>query len=174
MQKCPVPRVPPNCKWDNPVATRGCRERHAAPTAPHTSSGERASRKRKSPKLGGTQAAKQLGAHGSETSPNRTHNNTQGNHEVRALQQPPNAAHAERAISKPHPLPPPSTRCPHTPQGPELRHGAGNRAVTSQPRTGQSTLYGDVKSSYGGRPMGQEGVRDRGTQERQQTGGGAT
>ena len=32
--------------------------------------------------------------HGSETSPNRTHNNTQGNHEVRALQQPPNAAHA--------------------------------------------------------------------------------
>ena len=40
--------------------------------------------------------------HGSETSPNRTHNKTQGNHEVRALQQPPNAAHAERAISK-HP-----------------------------------------------------------------------
>ena len=38
--------------------------------------------------------------HGSETSPNRTHNHTQGNHEVRALQQPPNAAHAERAISK--------------------------------------------------------------------------
>ena len=30
------------------------------------------------------------------------------------------------------------------------RHGAGNRAVTSQPRTGQSTSYGDVKSSYGG------------------------
>ena len=44
--------------------------------------------------------------HGSETSPNRTHNNTQGNHEVRALQQLPNAAHAERAISKhPPPLP---------------------------------------------------------------------
>ena len=31
--------------------------------------------------------------HGSETSPNRT------NHEVRALQQPPNAAHAEPAMS---------------------------------------------------------------------------
>ena len=30
------------------------------------------------------------------------------------------------------------------------RHGGGNRAVTSQPRTGQSTSYGDVKSSYGG------------------------
>ena len=43
--------------------------------------------------------------HGSETSSNRTHNNTQGNHEVRALQQPPNAAHAKRAISKPPPLP---------------------------------------------------------------------
>ena len=28
------------------------------------------------------------------------------------------------------------------------RHGGGNRAVTSQPRTGQSTLYGDVKPSY--------------------------
>ena len=46
--------------------------------------------------------------HGSETSPNMTHNNTQGKHDVRALQQPPNAAHAERAISE-HP-PPPSTR----------------------------------------------------------------
>ena len=42
--------------------------------------------------------------HGSETSPNRTHHKTQGNHEVRALQQPPNAAHAERAISKHPPL----------------------------------------------------------------------
>ena len=29
-------------------------------------------------------------------------------------------------------------------------HGGGNRAVNSQPRMGQSTLYGDVKSSYGG------------------------
>ena len=43
--------------------------------------------------------------------------------------------------------------------------GGGNRAVTSQPRTGQSTSYRDVKPSYGGR-VGQEGVRDRGTQER--------
>ena len=92
--------------------------------------------------------------HGSETSPNRTHNNTQ---EVRALQQPPNAVHAERAISK-HPPPPPSTKCPLTPQGRGLRparrggarHGGGNRAVTSQPRTGQSTSYRDVKSLYGG------------------------
>ena len=53
--------------------------------------------------------------------------------------------------------------------------GGGNRAVTSQPRMGQSTSYGDVKPLYvGGRRVRQEGLRDRGTQERQQTGGGAT
>ena len=90
-----------------------------------------------------------------ETSPNRTHNKTQGNHEVRALQQPPNAAHAERAISK-HPpslykVPTYSTRAGAAPRVPGgARHGGGNRAVNSQPRTGQSTSYGDVKSSYGG------------------------
>ena len=54
-------------------------------------------------------------------------------------------------------------------------HRGGNRAVTSQPHMGQSTSYGDVKSSYGGgRRVGQKGVRNRGTQERPQTGGGAT
>ena len=37
---------------------------------------------------------------------------------------------------------------PRAPGG--ARHGGGNRAVTSQPRTGQSMSYGDVKSSYGG------------------------
>ena len=37
---------------------------------------------------------------------------------------------------------------PRAPGGP--RHGVGNRALTSQLRTGQSTSYGDVKSSYGG------------------------
>ena len=100
--------------------------------------------------------------HGSETSPNRTHSNAQGDHEVRALQQPPNAAHAERAISK-HPapslyrVPTYSTRAGAAPRAPGgARHGGGNRAVTSQPRTGQSTSYGDVKSSYGG-----AGGRDR-------------
>ena len=61
------------------------------------------------------------------------------------------------------------------PSGGGARHGGGNRAVNSQPRTGQSTLYGDVKSSYGGgRRVGQEGVCDMGTQERHQTGGSAT
>ena len=95
--------------------------------------------------------------HGSETSPNRTHNNTQGNHEVRALQQPPNVAHAERAISKPPPppslykVPMYSTRAGATPRAPGgARHGGGMRAVTSQPRAGQSTSYGDGKPSYGG------------------------
>ena len=86
----------------------------------------------------------------------KTHSNAQGDHEVRALQQPPNAAHAERAISKQAPpslyeVPAYSTRAgaaPRTPGG--ARHGGGNRAVTSQPRTGQSTSYGDVKSAYRG------------------------
>ena len=47
--------------------------------------------------------------------------------------------------------------------------------MNSQPCTGQATSYGDVKSLYrGGRRVGHEGVRDMGTQERHQTGGGAT
>ena len=120
--------------------------------------------------------------HSSEMSPNRTHNNTQGDHEVRALQQPPNAAHAERAISKHlapslYKVPTYSTRAGAAPRAPGgARHGGGNMAVTSQPRTGQSTSYGDVKSSYGGRGRraGQEWVCERGTQECQQTAGGAT
>ena len=40
---------------------------------------------------------------------------------------------------------------PRTPGG--ARHGGGNRAVTSL-RAGQSTSYGDVKSSYGGQAGG--------------------
>ena len=140
------------------------------PPAPHTSSGERASRKRKSPKLGGERKQQSNWAHGrpthgSETSPNRTYKNTQGNHEVRALQQPPNAAHAERAIIK-HPPPPTSlykvptysTRAGATPRMPGgACQGGGNRAVTSQPRTGQSASYGDVKSLYGGGGGGRSG-----------------
>ena len=159
MQKCPVPLVPPNCKWDNLTATRGCKERHAAPRAPHTSNSERASRKRKSLKLGGTQATKQLAqsrpTHSSETSLNTTHNNTQGNHEVRALQQP----QMRRTPSEPSATPPPplykvptySTRAGAVPCAPGgARHRGGKRAVTSQLCTGQSTSYGDVKSSYRG------------------------
>ena len=75
---------------------------------------------------------------------------------MRALQQPPNAAHAERAISKQAPpslyeVPVYSTRAGAAPRAPGgARHGGGNSAVTSQLRTGQSTSYGDVKSSYGG------------------------
>ena len=68
----------------------------------------------------------------------------------------PNAAHAERAISK-HPppslykVPTYSTRAGTAPRAPGgARHGGGNKAVTSQPRTGQSMSYGDVKPSYGG------------------------
>ena len=93
----------------------------------------------------------------------RTHNKTQGNHEVRALHQPPNAVHAERAISKHAPpslykVPTYSTRAGAAPRASGgARHGGGNRAVTSQPRTGQSTSYGDVKSLYGGGQAGGTG-----------------
>ena len=111
---------------------------------------------------------------------NRTHNNTQGNHEVRALQQPPNAAHAERAISKPPPLPL---------QGAHVLHkgrSCAPHAARCPPRgwqqgRDQPTANGAVHIVRRceilvrrGRRVGQEGVRDRGTQERQQTGGGAT
>ena len=83
----------------------------------------------------------------------KTHSNAQGYHEVQAQQQPPNAAHAERAINKQAPpslyeVPANSTRAgaaPRTLRG--ARHGGGNRAMTSQPHMGQSTSYGDVKSS---------------------------
>ena len=51
--------------------------------------------------------------------------------------------------------------CARAPGG--ARHGGGNRAVTSQPRTGQPTSCGDVKSAYGGgRRVGQEWVRKKG------------
>ena len=65
-------------------------------------------------------------------------------------------AHAERATIK-HPspslykVPTYSTRAGAAPRAPGgARHRGGNRAMTSQPRTGQSTSYGDVKSLYGG------------------------
>ena len=67
--------------------------------------------------------------HGSETSPNRTHSNAQADHEVRAQQQPPNAAHAERAISKQAP-PPPSLH--------EVPTNSGN----CTPRAGRYPLRG--------------------------------
>ena len=109
---------------------------------------------------------------GSETSPNRTHNNTQGNHEVRVLQQPPNAAHVERAIS--NPPPPSSTRCPRTPQG--RCPPRGWQQGRDQP-TAHGTVHVVRRCEIlvrGGRRVGQEWVRERGTQERQQTGGRAT
>ena len=65
----------------------------------------------------------------------------------------------QRTPSEPSANPPPSlykvptysTRAGAVPRAPGgARHGGGNRAVNSQPGTGQSTLYGDVKSSYGG------------------------
>ena len=75
---------------------------------------------------------------------------------MRAQQQPPNVAHAERAISEQAPpslyeVPSYSTRAGVVPRAPGgARHGGGNRAVTSQPRMGQSTSYGDMNSAYRG------------------------
>ena len=75
---------------------------------------------------------------------------------MRAQQQPPNAVHAERTINEQAPpslyeVPAYSTRAGVAPRAPGgARHGGGNRAVASQPRTGQSTSYGDVNSAYRG------------------------
>ena len=56
-----------------------------------------------------------------------------------------------------------STRAGTAPRAPGgARHGGGNRAVTSQPRTGQSTSYGDVKPSYGGQAGGIGGGAQQG------------
>ena len=85
--------------------------------------------------------------HGSETSPSRTHNNTQGNHEVRVLQQPPNAAHAQQAINKHTHTHTPPLQGAHvlhkgggyTPAPGGARHRGGNRAMT-QP-TAHETVH---------------------------------
>ena len=96
---------------------------------------------------------------------------------MRTLQQPPNVVDAEPAISSQappslHEVPVNSTRAGAAPRAPgAARHGGGNRAVTSQPRAGQSTSCREVQSSLGGAG---EWVRTRGTQERQRTGRGAT
>ena len=78
--------------------------------------------------------------------------------------------------------PPPSTGCPRTPQGWGLRPHAGRCPPRGwQQGRDQPTTHGTVHVVQrceilvrGGRRVGQEGVCDRGTQERQQTGGGAT
>ena len=56
--------------------------------------------------------------HGSDKSPNRTHNNTQGNHEASTAA---TTKCGARRASHQQPPPPPSTRCPRTPQGREMR-----------------------------------------------------
>ena len=199
VQKCRVPFVPPKRQWDKPTATTRGRERHAAPPPPlpihRTPAAVSASAEEKRAPEWEEPHTKPTGnkgrpTHDGETSPGRTQSDaqsdTQGDHEERAPQQPPNAADAERAISNqppPPPLPPPATRCPRTPRGQELwrapggaRHRGGSSATSSPQRTGQSTSCGDVKSSCGGGGGGggQEWVRTGGTQGRQRKGGGAT
>ena len=130
------------------------------PPAPHTSSVERASRRRKSPILGGTQAAKQLGTElppavrRGPTGHTTIHKGTMrcehcSNHQMRHM---PSEPSANTPPPSPYKVPAHSTRAaPRTPGG--ACHGGGNRAVTNLPRTGQSTSYGDVLVR-GGRRVG--------------------
>ena len=70
------------------------------------------------------------------------------NHQMRRTPSKPSANSPPPSPYKVHTY---STRAGAAPRAPGgARHGGGNRAVTSQLRTGQSTPYGDVKSSYGG------------------------
>ena len=70
------------------------------------------------------------------------------NHQMRRTPSEPSANTPPPSLYK---VPTYSTRAGTAPCAPGgARHGGGNRAVTSQPRTGQSTSYGDVKPSYGG------------------------
>ena len=107
--------------------------------------------------------------HGSETRPSTTHNNTKGNHEVRALPQPPNVAHAEQAISNPPPPPLQGAHVLHKGGGCTPRAGRCPQRGWQQGRD-QPTAHRTVHVvrrceilAWGGRRVGQEWVRDRGT-----------
>ena len=102
-----------------------------------------------------------------------TRSEHRSNHQMRWTPSGPSATSPPPSL---HELPANSTRAWAVPRAPGgACHGGGNRAVTSPPGVGQSTSCSDVKSSFGGgRWVGQEWVRTRGAQERQQTGGGAT
>ena len=77
------------------------------------------------------------------------------NHQMRRTPSEPSANTPPPSLYK---VPTYSTRAGAAPRAPGgVRHGGGNRAVNSQPRTGQSTSYGDVKSSYGGGQAGGTG-----------------
>ena len=98
---------------------------------------------------------------GSETCPNRTHSGLtamhrgtmrcehSSNHQMRRTPSEPSA-------NKPPPpslyeVPANSTMAGAAPRVPGgARHWGGNRALTSQPRAGQSTSYGDLKSAHRG------------------------
>ena len=92
------------------------------------------------------------------------------NHQIRRTPSKPSATplHGAHVLHNGGGCAPRAGRCP--PQG--WQQGC------DQPTAhGQSTSYRDVKSSYGGgggSRVGKDGVRERGTQERHQTGGGAT
>ena len=71
------------------------------------------------------------------------------NHQMRRMPSEPSAN--KRPPPSLYEVPAYSTKAGAAPRAPGgACHGGGNRAVTSQPRTGQSTSNGDVKSAYGG------------------------
>ena len=70
------------------------------------------------------------------------------NHQMRRTPSEPSASTPPPSLYK---VPTYSTRAGAAPRAPGgACHGGGNRAVTSQPRTGLSTSYGNVKSLHGG------------------------
>ena len=185
MQKCPVPLVPPNCKWDNPTATMGGRERHAAPPQRRTPAAVSVPAEKKEPEIGRNASSK---ATGHRAAPHTTvrraptghttiHKGTMrcehcSNHQMQrtpsepSANTPPLPLHGAHVLHKCGGCAPRAGRCP--PRG-------------WQQGRDQPTAHGTVHVVRrceilvrGGRRVGQEGVHDRGTQERQQTGGGAT
>ena len=127
------------------------------PPAPHTRSSEHASRKKKEPETGRNASSKTIGHRAAPhtavrrapTGHTTRHKGTMrcehySNHQMRRTPREPSANTPPPSLYE---VPTHST-VPRVPGG--AHHGGGNRAVNSQPRTGQSTLYGNVKSSYGG------------------------
>ena len=103
-----MPLVPPKGQWDNPTATTGGREQHAAhPPTPRpqhklAAVSAPAGEKRAPNWEERTQPSNwEHGrpTHGGETSPNRTQSTAQGDHKVASTAATTNAADAKRAIS---------------------------------------------------------------------------
>ena len=139
--------VPPHCKWDNPTAARRCRERHAplrhrtaaAVSVPAEKERARIGRNASS-KATGHRAAPHTAGRRAPTGHKTIHKGTMrcehySNHQMRRTP-------SEPLANTP---PPPSTRCPRTPQGRELRPARREVPATGV-ATGrdQPTVHGTV------------------------------